>query len=99
MKSATSRILTALSMTACCVLNSGASAPTQPPLRPDKLLILSTTDVKGKTGPCGCHVPKGGLSRRAFYIDSLKSSYGQVLVVDNGGFFPRTRSIRKQRSS
>ena len=22
-------------------------------LQPDKLVILSTTDVKGKTGPCG----------------------------------------------
>ena len=22
-------------------------------LEPDKLIILSTTDVKGKTGPCG----------------------------------------------
>ena len=57
-------------------------------LQPDKLVVLSTTDVKGKTSPCGCHTPKGGFSRRATYIDSTKAQYGQVLVVDNGGFFP-----------
>jgi 2',3'-cyclic-nucleotide 2'-phosphodiesterase (5'-nucleotidase family) len=57
-------------------------------LQPDKVVILSTTDVKGKTSPCGCHTPKGGFSRRATYIDSTKAQYGQVLVVDNGGFFP-----------
>lgn len=32
---------------------SGASAPKSPILQPDKLVILSTTDVKGKTSPCG----------------------------------------------
>jgi 2',3'-cyclic-nucleotide 2'-phosphodiesterase (5'-nucleotidase family) len=55
---------------------------------PDKLVILATTDVKGKTGPCGCHVPKGGLSRRAFFRDSVAKIYGQVSLVDNGGFVP-----------
>ena len=66
-----------------------AGAATRPPvLQPDKLLILSTTDVRGKTGPCGCHIPKGGLARRASFVDSLRLTYGQVLLVDNGGFFP-----------
>jgi hypothetical protein len=33
---------------------AGASAPkTAPSLQPTKLIILSTTDVKGKTSPCG----------------------------------------------
>ena len=57
-------------------------------LQPDKLVILSTTDVKGKTGPCGCNIPKGGLSRRASLADSIRTQYGQVALVDNGGFFP-----------
>lgn len=57
-------------------------------LQPDKLLILSTTDIKGKTGPCGCHIPKGGLPRLSSYADSMRTSFGQVLWVDNGGFFP-----------
>ncbi|HYM81780.1 MAG TPA: hypothetical protein VEY91_10285 [Candidatus Limnocylindria bacterium] len=34
------------------LLLAAASAPTQPK-EPDKLIILSTTDVKGKTSPCG----------------------------------------------
>jgi hypothetical protein len=33
---------------------AGATAPkTTPTLQPGKLIILSTTDVKGKTSPCG----------------------------------------------
>lgn len=33
---------------------AGASAPkSTATLNPDKLVILSTTDVKGKTSPCG----------------------------------------------
>ena len=36
-----------------CLLLAGASAPQRPALEPDKLVILSTTDVKGKTDPCG----------------------------------------------
>lgn len=32
---------------------AGATASSGPILQPDKLIILSTTDVKGKTSPCG----------------------------------------------
>src|ERR1044072_41798 len=56
-------------------------------LQPDKLVLLSTTDVKGKTGPCGCHVPKGGLARRAGFADSIRAQFGQVALVDAGGCF------------
>ena len=35
------------------VMLAAATAPQGPPLEPDKLVILSTTDVKGKTSPCG----------------------------------------------
>ncbi len=55
---------------------------------PSQLVVISTTDVKGKSSPCGCHTPKGGLARRAALGDSLRKVYGQVLVVDSGGFFP-----------
>jgi 5'-nucleotidase/UDP-sugar diphosphatase len=50
--------------------------------------VLSTSDVKGKTSPCGCHIPKGGLSRRAGFADSLRRLNPQLLIVDSGGFFP-----------
>ncbi len=56
--------------------------------RTSKLVVVSTTDVKGKTGPCGCHVPKGGLSRLAHFADSLRAGDAPVLLVDAGGFFP-----------
>jgi hypothetical protein len=37
----------------CLLLASGVSRAKNPVLQPGKLLIISTTDVKGKTGPCG----------------------------------------------
>ena len=43
----------ALALLAWLVL-AGATAPkVAPSHHPDKLIILSTTDVKGKTSPCG----------------------------------------------
>lgn len=53
-----------------------------------QLLIVSTNDVAGKTSPCGCHTPKGGLARRATFLDSVRAVRKQVVVVDAGGFFP-----------
>jgi hypothetical protein len=54
MKTTLSRILaTALLATIAWVLLAGASAPRRNVLEPDKLVILSTNDVKGKTDPCG----------------------------------------------
>jgi hypothetical protein len=54
MKTMLSRILaTALIAAVAWVLLAGASAPRGKPLEPDKLVILSTNDVKGKTDPCG----------------------------------------------
>jgi len=57
-------------------------------LQPDKLIILSTTDIKGKTLPCGCHVPKGGIARQVGFADSVRQLYSNVVRVDGGGFFP-----------
>lgn len=54
MKSLVSRMLSGLvlALLAWLVL-AGAAASTGPIKEPDKLIILSTTDVKGKTSPCG----------------------------------------------
>ena len=67
-----------------------ASPAAQSAKDPDKLVILSVVDMKGKTSPCGCHIPKGGFSRQASFADSIREQYGQVLWVDGGGFFPET---------
>ena len=56
MKSFVSRILATAALAAICwiVLAGAATTATRSAiLEPDKLIILSTTDVKGKTGPCG----------------------------------------------
>jgi 2',3'-cyclic-nucleotide 2'-phosphodiesterase (5'-nucleotidase family) len=68
-------------------------------LQPDKLIILSTTDMKGKTLPCGCHVPKGGIARQVGFADSVRQLYSNVVRVDGGGFFPRTTRVPRRRGS
>jgi hypothetical protein len=48
------RALAALVIAAVCwLLLAGAAGNRGPVLQPDKLIIISTTDVKGKTSPCG----------------------------------------------
>jgi hypothetical protein len=56
MKSLASRLLASTVLAAVCwLMLAGAAATTSKSsvLEPDKLIILSTTDVKGKTSPCG----------------------------------------------
>jgi len=57
MKAIAVRIFATLSTLAVVAVLSaaGAKAVSKPAhvLEPDKLVILSTTDVKGKTSPCG----------------------------------------------
>jgi hypothetical protein len=45
--------LAALVAITAWLMLSGATEPRTSVLQPDKLLVLSTTDVKGKTSPCG----------------------------------------------
>ena len=54
MKPLVLRVLTSAVMALLVwVMLAAATAPAGNPLEPDKLIILSTTDVKGKTSPCG----------------------------------------------
>ena len=54
MKTVLSRTLAAVLLAAVAwLLIAGASAPKPRTTEPDKLVILSTVDVKGKTDPCG----------------------------------------------
>lgn len=83
---------------ALLVLLASGAAPAQVATNADggHLIVLSTTDAKGKTSPCGCHTPKGGLARRAAFFDSVRAEHGQVLIVDAGGYFPE---IEMQKES
>lgn len=54
MKPIASRVVSAVfALVALLVLVAAAARSGGPLLQPDKLVILSTTDVKGKTSPCG----------------------------------------------
>lgn len=52
MKSSLTRLAAAAAAIAVAVALIGATAPRKV-VEPDKLIILSTTDVKGKNEPCG----------------------------------------------
>lgn len=66
----------------------GGSTANAADATPNQLVVLSTTDAKGKPNVCGCSIPKGGFARRASFADSIRAAYPQVAVVDAGGFFP-----------
>ena len=53
MKSHLSRLVAAAVALAIVVVLMGAAAPASSLKEPGKLIILSTTDVKGKNEPCG----------------------------------------------
>ena len=53
MKSTPQRALAALVIAAVCWLLLAGAAGRNSVMQPDKLIIISTTDVKGKTSPCG----------------------------------------------
>ncbi len=53
MKSLAVRLTAVLAALVTMALLAGAAARSAKVLEPDKLVILSTTDVKGKTSPCG----------------------------------------------
>ena len=42
-----------LAVLLAAIVASGAGAPRGPVKEPRKLVIISTTDVKGRTNPCG----------------------------------------------
>jgi 2',3'-cyclic-nucleotide 2'-phosphodiesterase (5'-nucleotidase family) len=53
-----------------------------------RVVIVGVADLKGKTSPCGCHIPKGGFARMAAFLDSTRATGQPVLFVDAGGSFP-----------
>jgi hypothetical protein len=53
MKSNGSRLLAVLALALVALIALVGATSKTATLQPDKLIILSTTDVKGKTIPCG----------------------------------------------
>ena len=55
MPSVTARVAVATAAALTCALMLAGATPSKSPstLVPDTLVILSTSDVKGKTSPCG----------------------------------------------
>ena len=53
MKSSGARLLASLVLVILAWLTLAAASSKKADLQPNKLMILSTTDVRGKTSPCG----------------------------------------------
>src|SRR5262245_5884389 len=70
------------------VLLGGSRALRAQPPAGSPLVIATTTDLRGETSPCGCHTPRGGFSRIASYVDSLRRAGGRSLYLDVGGALP-----------
>jgi len=64
--------------------------------KPDAAIVLSG-ETYGFFQPCGCSRPqKGGLERRAQFIQSLKDKGWPVVGVDLGDIYPETAAIQDQ---
>jgi hypothetical protein len=90
MRSLDARNATLLPFAAVLLLTVGGSHTTLAAgaTPPSRLVIVGTADLKGKTSPCGCHIPRGGFARLAAFLDSTRAAGAPVLFVDAGGSFP-----------
>jgi len=83
-----SRLLS-LTIAALMLLPGGGPRPTlAADAPPGTLMLLGVADLKGKTSPCGCHIPKGGFARIAAYVDSVRAKESATVFLDAGGSFP-----------
>ncbi len=63
-----------------------------------ELLLLSTASNRGEVDHCGCHKsPKGGLTRRMAYVDSMRSKSGPLLLVDAGDYSDPTSTEKGEQ--
>lgn len=61
----------------------------KPALRP--IRVHFSANMEGEIEPCGCHVPKGGLARRAGYLAGVRVDSVMNLTIDAGNFSPAGR--------
>jgi 2',3'-cyclic-nucleotide 2'-phosphodiesterase (5'-nucleotidase family) len=86
MKYGSLRLCLAMAVIAPMVACAGAHARAHRESNAEVILV-SFGATKGELKDCGCHsTPKGGLSRRASFIDSLRVRHETLLVVDLGDF-------------
>jgi 5'-nucleotidase len=61
---------------------AGGEEPKSDPVR---LTLVASTASMGELKDCGCpEDPRGGLARRQWFVDSLRTRYGDLLLVDAG---------------
>ncbi len=55
---------------------------------PNTLTLIYTNDMRGEVRSCGCAAKDyGGLGRRATYVQAVRDTASNVVLVESGGFF------------
>lgn len=67
--------------------------------RPPSLTIAFTNDMQGEIRSCGCaSKDKGGLGRRATFLEAVQDTADNLLVLDGGGYFSSKLSYGKEKA-
>lgn len=62
------------------------------------LVLVFSGDTVGSIEPCGCSPRKGGIARRAAFIEKIRKENKNVLVVDCGDMFLKNKKPAELRS-
>lgn len=71
---------------------------TQSYAKSNDLVVLFSGDTVGAIEPCGCSPRKGGISRRAAFIEKIRKENENVLVVDCGDMFLKNKKPGELRA-
>jgi nitrate/TMAO reductase-like tetraheme cytochrome c subunit len=67
--------------------------------RPRSLTIAFTNDMQGEIRSCGCaSKDQGGLGRRATFLEAVRDTAGDFLLLEGGGFFSSKLSYGKEKA-
>lgn len=66
---------------------------------PRTLLIAHSNDMRGEIRSCGCSTnDMGGLGRRATFVETVRDTAGNFLLVDAGDFFSAKLNYGKEKA-
>ncbi len=76
----------------------GSQATAEGPA-PNEIIISHTSDDRGDLAPCGCSSgQKGGIARRAAFIDSTRALNPHVLLLSTGNLFDVSEQYQVDRT-
>lgn len=85
-------ILSVLSVLCLLILTTPSHADSK------DLVVLFSGDTAGAIEPCGCSPRKGGIARRAAFIEKIRKENKNVLAVDCGDMFLKNKKPGELRA-